>query len=246
MNSTKHVSRSELYDDNLSSPSSSTEWNEAIIPEFEYVSVVKTGEDDQKESTENAQANEEFDFPLFSFGTTMENVDRDSSLENPDDDEGRGRTSTRLIKVSLREPSPEFFNNERHRSFYFADYTEEDLEKFKNSAIDYELATKEHKFLGKYSIPGRKSRVLCLEEHNEKIETERLKELKRRNRRSGKKQREARKLGLERVKQRLEDAKAVRKLMKKKFHKRGGKKNKKRQIYLLNHNRDCAQNESVN
>ncbi|SCU86671.1 LAFA_0E02322g1_1 [Lachancea sp. 'fantastica'] len=232
MDTTQVVARSELYNEDNDSAPSSTELDEDMIPKFEFVTVNQTGEVNGKEAGDGpANEEEEFDFPLFSFGGSIDVSNADSlpnnEAEEQEQGQSRGRNTRRLIKVSLREESPDFVKQERPRSYYFADYSQDDIKKFESSAINYQVAVREHTLLATVSAIGRGRHSLNLDEHNKRIESDRLRELKIRRRRPGKKQREARKQGAERVKQRLENAKEIKKLVKKKFHKRGGKKNQK-------------------
>ncbi|CEP63118.1 uncharacterized protein LALA0_S07e02784g [Lachancea lanzarotensis] len=224
------VARRDLYNEDNDSAASSTKLEEEMTPKFEFVTVDQTSETQGKDIGEGAMVEEEvFDFPLFSFGGNMDIInDRDPSDDLSENQErSRGRNPTRLIKVSLREESPDLVQQERPRSYYFADFSQDDIKRFRISAIDYEVAIQDHTLPTSESATVDKRFPINLDQHNKKIEAERLRELKVRRRRPGKKQREARKQGAERLKQRLQSAKDVKKLVKKKFHKRGGKKNHK-------------------
>ncbi|SCU88476.1 LADA_0E10396g1_1 [Lachancea dasiensis] len=220
METTKHVSRKELFDSDDAQESQPPSSHDGLIPELEFVSVEPSADTDNKESFQD-----EYDFPLFSFGiaeSKVKSTEVDVKIRDNDSD-NRGRSSSRLMKVSLREPSPDIVRQERPQSYYFAKYTTQELIKFERSALELKDILEE---CGSRSAPF-KNRFLDVNKHNEKIELERLRALKAKRRRPGKKQREARKLGAERDQSRAQQLKEVKKLAKKKFHKRGGKKNKK-------------------
>ncbi|SCV05424.1 LANO_0H07184g1_1 [Lachancea nothofagi CBS 11611] len=224
MDTFKHVSRSELYGEQTAEPSSDS--GDLQLPDFEFVSVTKDDTGSSADPTKAAEIEDEFDFPLFSFGVSEapEDHSENKKLEN---DGSRGRSATRLIKVSLREPSPDIISQERPRSYYFAEHTPEQTAEFEKIAIDYNLATKESRLTPSSRWPEYRGRLLDARKYNEQFELERLREIKIRRRKPGKKQRKAKQIGAQRELERLERAKELKKLAKKKFHKRGGKKNKK-------------------
>ncbi|KAM3160807.1 hypothetical protein ACU8KH_04952 [Lachancea thermotolerans] len=222
MNEYRRVTREELFDNDPDEPLQEEQL--LIEPDLEFITVndVQVSDSKQDNDPEGAQ---EFEFPLFSFGAMENSASHDS--EKDDAEESRGRTSTRLMKVSLREPSPDFFKQERPRSFYFAEYSVEQTNNFKTAAIEANDILRESAVAPNLRWSQFRGRLWDLKSHNAKIEREQLRELKIKRRRPGKKQRLAKKAGSERVKERLEKAKELKKLAKKKFHKRGGKKNKK-------------------
>ncbi|CUS23998.1 LAQU0S13e01002g1_1 [Lachancea quebecensis] len=223
MNEYRRVTREELFDNSTEEPLP-TEEKPSIEPDLEFITVNDVQANDSK-CGDNTEGAEEFEFPLFSFGVMEDSVGHNS--EKDDVKESRGRTSTRLMKVSLRESSPDFVKQERPRSFYFAEYSAEQVENFEIAAIKPENVLQERAAGPYLGWPQFRGRLWDLDSYNAKIERERLRELRIKRRRPGKKQRLARKAGSERVKGRLEKAKEIKKLAKKKFHKRGGKKNKK-------------------
>lgn len=174
---------------------------------------------------------DEFEFPLFSFGSLAVNEEAADSTEQP---EARGRSKqTNLVKVSLREASPVIVNQERPDSYYFARCSDLDRENFKTSAIEHDQLIEESVLKPTFYQLKYDSKVLDIASHNEEIDKLRRQELKLKRRKPGKRQRMARKAGIEHVKEREERDKEIRKIIKKKFHKRGGKKNKKKQSPTL-------------
>lgn len=162
------------------------------------------------DSQVNTTKAEEFEFPLFSLSTLETAADHDVKASHGE--ESRGRSSNKLMTVSIREPSPDIVRQERPRSFYFAEYTSEQVSNFQKSAIEYDTVLREST-QGPYRGWARyRGRVLDVVSHNEKVSRERLREQKLKRRRPGKKQREARKAGAQRVTERLEKAKDIKKL----------------------------------
>ncbi|CCE82390.1 Piso0_002115 [Millerozyma farinosa CBS 7064] len=183
-------------------------------------------ENEAKEDQNNdEEISDEFDFPLFSAVSN-------TAVED-DETEDRGRSETRTMKVSLREPSIETVKNIRPDSYYFASYSEDDRSKFLVAAVSAEDVYAQGASLGSLatSFPRK---CLDLKEHNLKIESEQRK-LKKQKRRPGKKKREQKIVGKERntereKKQRLLEKQMEARKLKKMFHKRGGKKNKKKAV----------------
>lgn len=165
---------------------------------------------------------------MFSFGATSEPADHsaDSSEKQDNNDDSRGRAEVRLMKISLREPSPEIIIQDRPKSYYFSEYSERDKENFISSAIKYDDIFKDKDLI--VSKPSKKAQIIDLNEYNAQAEKQLQRERLLRKRRPCKKQRLARKMGQEMVKEREALAKKLKKEMKKKFHQRGGKKNKKK------------------
>lgn len=188
---------------------------------------VDSSNDKDNETKEDQKSDEEmgdeFDFPLFSAVS--------STAVNDDKADDRGRSETRTMKVSLREPSIETVKNIRPDSYYFASYSEDDKSKFLVAAVSAEDVYAQGASLGALatSLPWK---CLDLKEHNLKIESEQRR-LKKQRRRAGKKKREQKIAGKERnsereKKQRLLEKQIEARKLKKMFHKRGGKKHKKK------------------
>lgn len=176
------------------------------------------------------QPEEEFDFPLFSFG----NTDQSTAGDNDDEvNEDRGRSKAPLMKISLREPSPDRVIQERPRSYYFSELTEEDHAKFQESAIEFDVILKESQVDDGKRWQQFRGRILNVNDHNSRIEQLHIRERHCKKRRPGKKQRLARRQGKINEIQREEKAKEIKKMTKKKLHKRGGKKNKKAEFNPL-------------
>lgn len=161
---------------------------------------------------------EEFDFPLF------------ASNKHDNDGEDRGRSSTRIMKISLREESVENIKQERPESYYFATYSKDDKSKFISAAI---TAQDIFNFNERYPIiDTQPHKCLDVSLYNQKVEHELRLQKKRSRTRPGKKKREAtiacreRKQEREKLLVKLEKDR-LNKLKKKMFHKRGGKKHKK-------------------
>lgn len=183
---------------------------------------VDIGKDQDLTDRVEAQSQEEFDFPLFSFGNVNENNVSDGKVE-----EDRGRSEVPLMRISLREPSPDRIIQERPRSYYFAEFTPDDHAKFQKSAIEFDTILKESRLDDHKRWSQFKKRVLDVNKHNAYIEQLNSRERHCKRRRPGKKQRLTRKQGKINENLREEKDKEIKKMIKKKFHKRGGKKNKK-------------------
>lgn len=203
------VSRHDLY--NSESEESEID-STPILPNIQFDIVEKDVEDDQV--MEDDEPQEDFDFPLFSMGTVQE-------------ERGRSDTKQSTIRVTLRSPSPEIINQERPKSYYFAENDDLARGKFQQVAISGDDVIRYSKV-----IPyGPIGKVINLKEHNNKVE----RELQQANKkvRAGKKKRLAKIAANAHNKERAKiqkeiEAKAKAKLMKKIHHKRGGKKNKKK------------------
>lgn len=179
--------------------------------------------------SENAveEEKDEFEFPLFS-SSVVDNSEKTAVEGNGLNDKAEASSTRRLMKVSLREPTYEQYNQERPATYYFAKYSDEDRQRFAKSAVDYDTIMKEVK-LGPYKGWSRfRGAIVDLKEYNNSIESSILRESKLRKRKPGKKQRLAKKMGIQRENERQERAKEIKKMIKKKFHKRGGRKNKKK------------------
>lgn len=158
---------------------------------------------------------DEYEFPLFSFGPRHAQIEDSNSPQGP------------LIKVSLREPPPNTFTQERPRDYYFVEYSKKDHEQFKKSAIDYSLILRDANSEASVGWPQFRGSILSVKEHNDQLERIALRERHCMRRRPGKNQRLSRKAGAQNEEERVEKAKEIKKLIKKRFHRRGGKKNKK-------------------
>lgn len=191
-----------------------------ILPNIQFDIVEKDVED---EIMEDEEPQEDFDFPLFSMGGTTTKT-TDTATE---DERGRSEIKQSTIRVTLRSPSPEVINQERPKSYYFAESDEKAIEKFKQVAVTGDDIIHYSKV-----VPyGPIGKVINLKEHNTKVEKELQQETKKI--RAGKKKRLAKMAANANNKERAKiqkeiEAKAKAKLMKKIHHKRGGKKNKKK------------------
>lgn len=183
---------------------------------------VDVEKDQEPNDKTESQSQEEFDFPLFSFGNANESTAGDVEVK-----EDRGRSEAPLMRISLREPSPDRVVQERPRSYYFAEFTQDDHAKFQQSAIGFETILKDSQADDRRGWPQFKGRVLNVSKHNAHIEQLNIRERHCKRRRPGKQQRLARRQGTANEKRREEKDKEIKKMIKKKFHKRGGKKNKK-------------------
>lgn len=202
--------------------------------EFEFVEVDKDTNDieiipDEKveELEENvASENEEFDFPLFASVASDERED----IKNKEGQDVKDNVARpQVMKVSLKEDYEEVIVNERPESYYFARFSEEQKTQFIAAAITAEDIYEQANVV----IDLQPWKCIDLKKYNLKIENELLK--KKLNRRPGKKKREnkiaCRERKLERAKtyKKIEKEKMA-KLKKKMFHKRGGKKHKKKEV----------------
>ncbi|CCD24425.1 uncharacterized protein NDAI_0D01120 [Naumovozyma dairenensis CBS 421] len=238
----KIVSRKDLFDD-------STMFSEHVEPELiaeeghddlEIVEIAPSTKSDSVEENnhdDNGQQQNDEDefefFPLFSMATEPTSRIDGVETSTTEYDEERGRSTNRLMKISLREPSPEIINQKRPKSHYFASYSKEEIDKFQLSAITYDSLLKEFEMGPNKGFEQFRGKVIDLKEYNDKIEAEDLREMRLKRRRPSQKQRLAKKLGAERLKERENRAKEIRKMIKKQFHKRGGKKNKKKAMNPL-------------
>ncbi|CAI4050446.1 hypothetical protein N7582_004917 [Saccharomyces uvarum] len=250
MSELKVVSRKDLYDEGrekgsykgyASSGSNNSEEADVLIPptEFEFVEVERTGSDskvnDEDANDEIEDNQDEFEFPLFSFGVVEAPKDSiGKGRGTPDGKENEAHTEVNLMKVSLKEPEEEIIDQERPKEYYFANYSEDQRQQFLQSAIDYDTIIKESTKVQEDDLrvhhkwPYCQGKIINLHEHNLEIASQQQRVLKIKKRRPGQKQRGAKKLALERIKERDAKAREIKKLLKKKFHKRGGKKNKKK------------------
>lgn len=192
---------------------------------LDFVEVRQTNPDVDDSNGKQTSEQDEFEFPLFSFGTASEMSNDKVAATSIDSSKDISPSS--LMKVSLREPDPERFVQERPLNYYFSKFSDEERQQFLSSAVDYEFVLNQGCCLNKW--PQFNGKILDLNKRNADIESLRLRALKKKRRRPGKKQRDAKKEGALGVLKRQEILKEVKKLVKKKFHKRGGKKNKKKE-----------------
>lgn len=208
------ISRKDLYED-----SEVSDTDEVVLPKIDFEFV----ETKVEEEAQDEPMQEEFDFPLFSFGS-------DNSNDTSKTVEERGRTlESSLVKVSLRSPSPVRIKQERPMSYYVAHYTAKQRKEFTEAAITWEQLVP----LSMIRVNNPFDKVIDLVKFNSRVERD-LDSLKAKKTRPGKKARLARLESKKGIKKRKEyqkklDEEAHRKLMKKMNHKRGGKKHKKKQ-----------------
>lgn len=203
------VSRKDLFDGNQENISDNDSSVEEVHDDFEIVDV--NDENIADNTQPNEEPDQEFDFPLFSFGGVTE-----ESTEEP-----------QLMKVSLNEELEEIVQ-ERPKDYYFAQVTEQQRINFEKSAITYDDIQAESNKGPNQGWKKFRGKVIDLSEYNRIIEKENAIKVRNSKRRPGKKQRLARKLGSQKVEERKAKDKELKKMKKKMFHKRGGKKNKKK------------------
>ena len=210
------ISRSDLYKEENNKSETSDVINDFPHEELEIVDVVANDDNNDTQNTERGDF--EF-FPLFADdGLTKVTIETNERVND----------ISKIEELHGRNESPvEYINRERGKDYYFSQYTDQQMKEFEDAAIDIET-------LQKYSYPrtlhGRKSRyILDVNEHNSSIDKELLRIKKLKRRRPGQKQRLARKLGKKHEQERLE----LKLLLKKRFRKRGGKKNRKHKLNPL-------------
>lgn len=210
------ISRTELYnkEDNKS------ETNDDII-EFphEELEIVDVMTNEEKNDAENPYKKDFEFFPLFADnGLTKVTIginERVNDISKIEELEGKTKDIVEYVK------------QERNIEYYFSHYTDKEIKQFEEAAINVET-------LQQYSYPrtlyGKRDRyVLDVKEHNSKIDAEQLQTKKLKRRRPSQRQRLARKLGKQHEQERLE----LKLLLKKRFRKRGGKKNRKSKLNPL-------------
>ncbi|CCH43633.1 hypothetical protein BN7_3186 [Wickerhamomyces ciferrii] len=190
--------------------------DEIILPKLEF-DIIEADDDVEDDKMEDEES-QDFDFPLFSMSKPSEPVE-------DEEDRGRSITKSNTMRITLRSPSPEIINQERPESYYFANYTNDELLQFQQSAITGDDVWSMSNI--QYNIPGK---LINLDEFNTQIQKE-IEQTK--TKRPGKKKRIASIKGKEHRKEvlkleKIQKAKEKAKLMKKIHHKRGGKKNKKK------------------
>lgn len=178
---------------------------------FDFVEV-------DNNTNENVQDNEdemEFAFPLFSSAP---------AADNKEDENDRSSLRQQII-VSLRGENEDVDaiveqHNKKHSDIKYGktEYNLEDKQRFQSTAVDYADVFNTWKYNDKKS--------------NSTVQTLNIGELinpviKTKKRKLGQKQRLARRLGKEREEARKLKDLEIKKLIKKKFHKRGGKRNAK-------------------
>lgn len=212
---------------------------EQYIPpvEFEFIEVDRESESDKttqiqdKIDIEEPQEEEgdEFDFPLFS--APIVTSDKQKIASENEQERGRSKNATSVMKVSLREESLERVVVERPPSYYFASYTEKDKQIFQSISISADDIYKE---INTYqNIDPTPWKCIDLNEYNKNIQLTIDAELnKKKRKRPGKAKRECIIKTRMRVKERniiakKQEEEKLAKLKRKIYHKRGGKKHKK-------------------
>lgn len=142
-------------------------------------------------------------------------------------------SNAELMKVSLRDLPVEKLEQVRPESYYFSRNTSDELLRFAASAVNPDLILEDSKLGPNQGWEKFRGKHMDVSKHNKEVERILLREKILRKRRPGKKQRLARKLGAERELEREMKDKEIKKMLKKKFHRRGGKKNKKTSINPL-------------
>ncbi|CCF59760.1 hypothetical protein KAFR_0H03500 [Kazachstania africana CBS 2517] len=180
----------------------------------------------------------------------VDNVTNDDSILEPIEfdikepevlEEGDGEASTEsfeffplfsnsdLTKIDLNtldEKEEEIvIENKRPDSYYFSNWSTHEKLDFAKVAVSYDDVIGQG-VMGRYARYNE--RLIDLHEYNGRIDNVLKRDSKLRKRKPGKNQRMARKLAIERQKERDEMEIKIRRQQKKKFHKRGGKKNKKK------------------
>ncbi|CUM65663.1 uncharacterized protein PRCAT00003311001 [Priceomyces carsonii] len=257
MSEYQKISRSALYDEDSQDTYQKEEDDLSYMSQIQLDIVdiekdisqdltIRTNEKNRETKEEDTQ-NEEFDFPLFASPLIGISQAEDTEKANTKDDERkqlqlkRGRSATRIMKVSMREESLETVDNIRPLAYYYVEYNDKDREKFMKAAISGEEVIKQTFITGALHDPTP-WKCIKLEEHNAKIDLQSQKDQRfRRNRRPGKKKRANKVLCRKRREEREKSEKKREKerqakLKKKMFHKRGGKKHKKVNIAPLSSN----------
>lgn len=197
------MTRASLFD--------SEQVQEYVPVELELEEVVQ-----EEQEEEEKPAEEEFDFPLFSFGAISLAPEKSTEVE-----EERGRSSG-VMKVSLREESEERVVNERPSSYYYAEYSEQQRQRFALVAVSGDDIYQQMTI---YS--GEGGRVVDLAVYNSRIVEHSKRKRAGKNQRENRIESRARKAERKKLEEEIEKQKMAR-IIKKKFHKRGGKKNKKK------------------
>lgn len=182
---TLRVSRASLSKD--SDYESDSLIGETYLPsmEFEFVEIDNDEpkpEDKEQiinvDEAENGAPEEEFEFPLFAAPATQK------ASEGLPEAEERGRDTSRVMKVSLREESLETIKNERPMDYYVAHYSEEQKREFEAAAVTGE------DIYAQIVDSVTDSRCLDVKKYNKKVEEEAVKQKLRSSKmRAGKKKR---------------------------------------------------------
>lgn len=209
----ERISRKELYSDE------EMEDEQVILPKLDFEIV-----DAQIDEPQESAMDDEFDFPLFSFGGATNVTEL---VHEAEEERGRTLEKSTLVKVSLRSPSP-MLKQERPMSYYRANYTAVQRDNLQKSAISYEEIIRDASF----TVNNPHDKVIDLAKYNANVERD-IQSLKKNKFRPGKKARLARirsRQGLKERKnyQKLLDEEAMKKLLKKINRTRGGKKHKKK------------------
>ncbi|OBA26927.1 hypothetical protein HANVADRAFT_52713 [Hanseniaspora valbyensis NRRL Y-1626] len=187
------------------------------IPLFDFVEVDNTSNIQDEQNEINEEDNMEFAFPLFSTNPTT------TSTENGISNEDNKTDLRQELIVSLRDATEdadtlisEHNKTQSDNKFGRIIYKSFDIEHFNQVAIDYDSI-----FSSNIKYNDKKSNsIIEIVPVNGKITIERKK-----TRKLGQRQRQARKIGLQREEERKAKDLEMKKLIKKKFHKRGGKRN---------------------
>ncbi|CDO95509.1 unnamed protein product [Kluyveromyces dobzhanskii CBS 2104] len=231
MSHLKVVSRNELFGTKLEASDTS---DSVFLPklDFEFVEVEDNGKaitaTCATEVAEDTNSADEFDFPLFSFGSLAETSNLAENDPSEQTSELGAKTTPKLMKVSLREPKLVDITVERPRSYYYSCYSESDKEKFSKAAVTADYILNGANLLPFAGWSQYRGKVINIDEHNSIVSAEHTRSKRLQKRRPGKRQRLARSLGKQRVEERIKQDADIKKILKKKFHKRGGKKNKRK------------------
>lgn len=189
------------------------------LPDLDLEFVVVDAPSNESVDASNAHPQEEYDFPLFSMGNAGNSLNKDENFS---------ATEPQLIKVSLKDDAAELDSaiskiNTRPQSYYFKHFTELEKLQIKQSCLEPNDIIGNAHFLWNTAWPQFNAPVIDLAEYNNKVEQAQIKMKKLSNRKPGQRQRISRREAKQRVLEREEK----RLSLKKKFRKRGGKKNKK-------------------
>ncbi|GMM35930.1 hypothetical protein DASC09_032550 [Saccharomycopsis crataegensis] len=215
------------------SETSDTEYQLPTNLDFEFVDTTKPIKEDEKpeedqdepiiSNEETNDAPEEFFFPLFA----TESAPVTSETPSKDDESSR----TGLMKVTLNDAvDDEPIIQSRPSTYYFPEYTEQQLLSFKLAAIEYDDIFS-NTFDNRYTWRGTQRKVTDLKQYNAKIDEASQKLKKKAQMRPSLKTRKNRILAKKNVKLRKQSIKDLEKKHQKMINqkkKRGGKKNKKK------------------
>lgn len=212
--------------------------------EFEFVevdnsetnvpSVVENGVEEVAQIEEKVITDDEFEFPLFAAPSVAKSSGQAAQDENTaEEEESRGRSKDKIMKVSLREASIEVIKNERPTSYYRATYSDKERLQFTLSAVSADDIYQQIEIVTPVQDP-KPWKCIDLQKYNKEVEKQLQKEKQIQNNknRAGKKKRDniiacrERKLERKKIEVKMQKEKDA-KIKKKIFHKRGGKKHKK-------------------